>query len=129
MDVEQHSTTTDIILGAVAGGVATVALGGVSTVIYEREDKLARWQEDHARDGLSAYEIAADKATDLTGIRLSKDRWSAVGTGLHYGLGVGSGAAYGAVRRSIPPCRRSAAWRSGPRCGWSPMKGRSRPWA
>ena len=102
MSIDQHSTTADLLLGAVAGGVATVALGGVTSALYDREDRTARRREDRARGGESAYEVAADRVAKGVGVGLSNEQRSRAGTAIHYGIGVGSGSLYGAVRRSIP---------------------------
>jgi len=102
MEWAKQDIATDLVLGAVAGGVATVALGGVTSTLYARENRLARWQEDWARGGKSAYEIAAEKAAGAAGIDLTDDQVAQSGTAIHYGIGAGSGAVYGAVRRHIP---------------------------
>ena len=102
MPIGRDSMPVDILLGAAAGGVATVALGGVTSALYERENRLARWREGRARGGESAYEIAADKLAGLVDVGLSDKQRSTAGTAVHYGIGIGSGALYGALRRSLP---------------------------
>ena len=102
MNRSSGSLAADILAGAVAGSLATVVLGGVTSLLYEREDKSARRREDRARGDKSAYEIAADRAAGALGVRLSNDQSSELGTAIHYGIGAGAGAAYGAVRRYIP---------------------------
>lgn len=92
----------DAAAGAFAGVIATVALSGVTSSLYERENRLARWREDWTRGGKSAYEIAAEKAAELAGVDLSSEQEATAATAIHYGIGVGSGAVYGVVRRHIP---------------------------
>ena len=115
---DRQSTSTDLLLGAIAGGVATVALGGVTSALYGREDPAARRMEDRARGGLSAYEIAANRLAGAAQIRLSDERRSAAGAAIHYGLRIGSGSLYGA-RPAVDPAlgpapragvRRPALW-------------------
>ena len=98
----EQGLAIDAAAGAVAGAIATVALSGVTSSLYAREDRRARRQEDRARGGKSAYEIAAQKAAGLASVALSSEQEGTAGTALHYGIGVGSGAAYGVVRRHIP---------------------------
>jgi len=70
--------------------------------MYAREDHLAHWQEDRARGGKSAYEVAASKAAGLAGLDLSGEQEETAGSAMHYGIGMGSTALYAAVRRHIP---------------------------
>ncbi|HEY9013827.1 MAG TPA: DUF1440 domain-containing protein, partial [Gemmatimonadales bacterium] len=56
-------------------------------------------QEDQARSGRTAYEIAAERVAGLLGHRLSADERRRLGTAIHWALGVGAGIAYGAFGR------------------------------
>jgi len=94
--------TKNIGLGAAAGALATVALSGVTSTMYAREDRLARWREEQARGGKSAYEIAAEKAAGLAGIDLSREQRARAGLAIHYGIGMVSTAFYAAVRHQLP---------------------------
>ncbi len=98
----KRSVEIDAAAGAVAGAVATVALGGVTSMLYKRESPLAKQREERARGGKSAYEIAAEKAAGLVGVSLTREQKAAAGTAIHYGIGIGSGVLYGAMRRHIP---------------------------
>ncbi len=92
----------DLALGAVAGVAATWVMNRATTFLYEREDEQARQREDAARGGKTAYGIAAEKATAALGIRLSDSAQRKLGTGIHWALGAGGGAAYGVLRRRVP---------------------------
>ncbi|MGH7446682.1 MAG: hypothetical protein ACREK1_12185 [Longimicrobiales bacterium] len=50
---------TDIALGAAAGLAATWVMGHVTSYMYEHEDSAAREREDAAREGRTAYGVAA----------------------------------------------------------------------
>ena len=84
-----RSLVTDILLGAAAGAAATFLMDKATTVMYERESDDVRKQEDDARGDKTAYEIAGEKI----GVPASA---------IHWGLGVGAGAFYGAARNLIP---------------------------
>lgn len=99
----------DVAAGAIAGLAATWFMGRVTTFLYDREDEQARKEEDTARDGKTAYAVAAEKAAALVGRELSEPQRSALGSGLHWGLGMGAGAAYGVLRHRMPASR----WGSG----------------
>jgi Protein of unknown function (DUF1440) len=92
----------DLALGAVAGAAATWVMGLATSFLYEREDDEAREREDNARDGRTAYGVAAQKAAGLVGRRLDEETREKAGSALHYGLGAGMGAAYAGLRHHVP---------------------------
>ncbi len=92
----------DLALGAAAGLAATWVMGQATTYLYEREDPLAREREDAARNGKTAYGIAAEKVAGAFGRQLSEERRAKLGAGIHWALGAGAGAAYAALRRRVP---------------------------
>lgn len=95
---EQQSILADLIDGAIAGAVATWVMGKATTYLYEHEDKTAREREDSARQGKTAYGVAAEKAARPAGAELSDDERKRYGSAVHWALGVGAGALYGALR-------------------------------
>ncbi|HEY1227424.1 MAG TPA: DUF1440 domain-containing protein [Ramlibacter sp.] len=88
----------DAIDGAIAGAIATWLMGKATTALYEREDKTARQREDQARSGKTAYGVAAEKAASLAGTDLSDNQRKQYGQAIHWALGIGAGALYGALR-------------------------------
>jgi hypothetical protein len=104
MDRLPHSDglMTDIAKGAVAGAVATWVMGQATSYMYEHEGDEAREREDEARQGTTAYVAAAEKGADLVGRELTEERAARLGSALHWGLGIGAGAVYGALRKRIP---------------------------
>jgi hypothetical protein len=92
----------DVVKGALAGAVATWAMGRVTTFLYEREDQAARRREDAVRDGKTAFGIAAEKGAELVGRSLDDRERERYGAALHWALGIGAGAAYGALRGRVP---------------------------
>jgi hypothetical protein len=93
---------TDIALGAAAGALATWVMGQVTTLLYEHEDEEAREREDEARDGSSAFGVAAGKIAGLFRRELSDAQQQALGSKLHYALGIGTGASYAVLRHHVP---------------------------
>jgi hypothetical protein len=92
----------DLVRGTLAGIVATWAMGRVTTYLYEEENELARRREDEAREGKTAYGIAAEKAAGIAGRDLSDQEREEAGAALHWALGAGAGAVYGALRGRVP---------------------------
>lgn len=97
----ERSAIVDVIDGAIAGAVATWLMGQVTTALYERENKAAREREDAARGGKTAYGVAVERAAAVVGTDLSDDERKKLGNNLHWALGIGAGAVYGALRPRI----------------------------
>ncbi len=92
----------DLLKGALAGAAATWVMGKATTWMYESESQAVRDREEAARDGKSAYVVAAQKAADVGGIELSDEQQQRAGRALHWALGIAAGAAYGVMRRRLP---------------------------
>ncbi len=99
---ENRNLAADLLKGAVAGAAATWLMGQVTTYLYEQEDPQARRQEDEAREGKTAYGVAAEKAAGVTGRELSDQEREQFGSAIHWALGMGAGALYGALRGRVP---------------------------
>jgi hypothetical protein len=92
----------DLVRGALAGIVATWAMGKVTTYLYEREAPEARKREDDAREGKTAYGVAAEKGAAIVGAELTAEEREKAGAAIHWALGAGAGALYGALRGRVP---------------------------
>jgi uncharacterized membrane protein YagU involved in acid resistance len=103
-----HGIGEDLIKGAIAGLVATWVMGKVTDVLYEREDRWARRDEDDARGGKTAYGALAEKAAASVGSTLSDENRERMGSLVHWALGVGSGAVYAVLRRRFNAIGRAA---------------------
>ena len=95
----RSSISHDLIKGAIAGALATWVMGKVTGAMYAREDRWVRWQEDDARGGKTAYDVAAERAAGALGATLGDRRLEQLGSALHWALGIGAGAAYALFRR------------------------------
>jgi hypothetical protein len=89
----------DLLKGAVAGAVATFVMGKVTAYMYEHEDRDARREEEEARGGRSAYEVAAERVASAAGTSLDGRRRAQAASAIHWGLGMGAGATYAVLRR------------------------------
>jgi hypothetical protein len=97
----ERSLVRDVLKGAVAGAAATWVMGRVTTVMYDQEGREAREREDEARDGSTAYATAAEKGAKMAGMNPDKQSLQRAGNLLHWGLGIGAGAVYGAMRGRV----------------------------
>jgi hypothetical protein len=92
----------DLVKGAVAGALATYAMGRTTTWLYERESKTVRQREDGARGGESAYVSAAAMLARSAGVELGDEARQRAGTAIHWATGIIAGMKYAAIRRSWP---------------------------
>ncbi len=102
MRTRDGSVLGDMIAGAIGGAIATWAMGEVTTYLYDHEAKPAREAEDRARGGDTAYGAAAQKVARLAGTTLTNADRQRYGTVIHWGMGVGAAALYGALRDRVP---------------------------
>lgn len=92
----------DLLKGVVAGLAATWVMGKVTSYFYENESEQARDAEDEARGNKTAYGVAAEKTARLVGREIDEEQRKQAGSAIHWVLGAGSGAAYGAMRHRVP---------------------------
>jgi hypothetical protein len=98
----RSDTVGTLLDGVVAGLAATWLMGQVTELLYERENPAAREREDRVREGKSSYGTAAEKIAKLAGTSLSDEQRKRYGSGLHWALGAGAGAAYALLRDRMP---------------------------
>jgi uncharacterized membrane protein YagU involved in acid resistance len=92
----------DILIGLAAGVAATWVMDQATTAMYEREPEEAKERENEARGDRTAYEIAAEESARLAGFDLTAEQRKKGGAALHWALGAGAGAGYGALRNISP---------------------------
>lgn len=92
----------DVAAGALAGLAATWAMGHVTSYLYEHEDERAREAEDEARGGRTAFGVAAERTAAAVNVDLSDEQRQQLGSGIHWALGAGAGAVYGALKGRVP---------------------------
>ncbi|HEY7637822.1 MAG TPA: DUF1440 domain-containing protein [Gemmatimonadales bacterium] len=96
---DRSTVSRDLVKGAIAGAVATWVMGKVTTYFYDREHRSARRAEDETRGNTTAYEAAAEKTARLFGQSLAESQRERLGSAIHWGLGIGTGAVYAVLRR------------------------------
>lgn len=89
----------DLAKGALAGAVATWAMGGVTTWLYKRQDPAARDREYEATGGETSLKRAAVQVARFTGIDLDEDRKRRLAKVIHWAFGIGAGTTYALLRR------------------------------
>lgn len=99
--MERRSVLTDLIDGAVAGALATWAMGKVTTVLYEKERPAVREREDAARQGKTSFGVAAEKLAAAAGATLSDAQRASYGAAIHWAVGITGGALYGVLRPRV----------------------------
>ncbi len=93
----------DMVKGAVAGAVGVWALDKVTWYMWDREDPAALQQEREARPGgMDPAHVMANRAAEAMGTELTPKQPHPAGIGVHYGLGIVPGAAYGVLRHRVP---------------------------
>ena len=103
--MRRHGLAADALFGAIAGAVATLAMGQVTSLMYATEGRAARRREDRARGGKSAPTIGAERLAGAFGADLSGRQAEVAGEALHFAMGIGAGALYGVLRRRYPAVR------------------------
>lgn len=84
--------------GALAGIAATWVMGQITSYMYKQESEEARRAENEARGGKMAFGVAAEKAAEVAGTNLTEEERKSLGKKIHWALGMGAGAVYGASR-------------------------------
>jgi hypothetical protein len=98
----KRSVLADAVKGGLAGLSAGWLMNALTTVIYDRQDPVARSREEDARGGKVASEVAAQKTARLFGRKLNDQSARKWGPVVHDGLAVGAGALYGVFRGRVP---------------------------
>lgn len=93
--------TRDLVKGAVAGAVATWVMGEATTYLYKKESTEAHLREKEANDGETSLHVAAKKLAGLFGVELTRKQRGQLGRAIHWTIGIGSGAVYGALRPRV----------------------------
>ncbi|GGC66248.1 hypothetical protein GCM10011504_50260 [Siccirubricoccus deserti] len=94
----------DMLLGAVAGAVGVWVMDRVDWFMFRHEDPEARWRTQAVRPGeMDPAHVMANKAAEAAiGAELSPPQPHPAGVAVHYAIGIGPGALYGALRERAP---------------------------
>lgn len=89
----------DMLKGAVAGAVGVWVMDRVDCFMFKHEDPAARQRTQAVRPGgMDPAHIMANKAAEAVGAKLSPPQPHPAGVAVHYAIGIGPGALYGALR-------------------------------
>lgn len=100
---EQENMAANALKGAVAGAIGVWVMDRIDWFMYNREDSDTRRQTIAARPrGLDPAHVAVNRIAEKMGTRLSPEQPHPAGVAMHYSLGVGPGALYGALRNRFP---------------------------
>jgi hypothetical protein len=100
---ESDSALTSALQGAVAGAIGVWFLDQVDWYMYNHEDPQARRRTQQVRPGgLDPAHVLANKVAGALGTKLSPPQPHPAGIAIHYSLGIGPGALYGALQDRAP---------------------------
>jgi hypothetical protein len=100
---ERESVLADSLKGAVAGGIAVWVMEQVDWYMYNHEAAEARRRTQRVRPGgLDPAHVMANRVAHAVGTELSPPQPHPAGIAIHYALGVGPGALYGALQDRVP---------------------------
>src|SRR5205814_6759270 len=92
-----------LVAGAVSGGIATWLMDMVTTGIQQGQSRSDAQREKAAQaNGKSSVENLLETAEAGLGVRLDDSLRPIALQGIHYGLGIGPAALYGALRGRLP---------------------------
>lgn len=94
-----RTLAADIVIGVVAGLVATKVTDWAQAALYSVTPADVREKEDRVRPGPPA-EIAAEDMANRLGVRLDEKARGRAGNVVHYALGALWGPVYGRLRRN-----------------------------
>lgn len=98
--IERNGVVGGLVKGAIAGAIGVWALDQVTGWMWEHESARTRQLETNARPGgLDPAHVMANRAAEAMGATISPQQPHPAGIAVHYGLGIGPGAAYGVLRK------------------------------
>jgi hypothetical protein len=92
----------DLGRGIAAGAAGTVVLDRVSRFLYERESPGNRQRYEAVTGGRYPTLRMAEKVERLLGLSLTESQRNRLSQSIHWGTGLGAGAAYALLRRRVP---------------------------
>lgn len=90
--------TRSMLAGATAGAAAWMAMDATLRFIYNRHRPGVRRSERHARDGVPALEVLAERVSTGIGLSLTSRQRQASGTALQWAMGISGGITYAGLR-------------------------------
>jgi hypothetical protein len=98
-----NDTFSKALMGAAAGTIATWVMDRVDWFMFDHEDPAARRLTETVRPGgMDPAHVTVNKMAEAMGTELSPKQPHPAGIAMHYGLGIGPAALYGALREQYP---------------------------
>lgn len=105
MPGEDRNIWLDAAIGAAGGAAGMLILNKLSRLLYAKESRNLREHERRVRPELPFEVLARKVSRDALGLNLSRSQLKQLANGLHWGWGVGLGAAYGVAAPRFKPLR------------------------
>ena len=97
---------SDLLKGALAGVVGTLALDAVAQFLWDHEEPRALEQERQARpEGLDPAHFVASRLARAVGTELTPEQPHPAGIATHFAIGVVPAALYAVARKRVPQLR------------------------
>ncbi len=100
-ETDVSNVIAGVVMGAAAGAIAVWVMDRVDWFAYNHESDEARQQTIAARpDGMDPAHVLAEKMGAMAGKENRQPH--PAGLAVHYSLGIGPGAIYGALHETVP---------------------------
>lgn len=104
---DQQASGNDVLKnslkGAIAGAIGVWVMDRLDWFMFRHEDPQARRRTEQVRPyGLDPAHVAVKKAAHALGRELTPAQLGPAGLAVHYAIGIGPAAAYGALRERLP---------------------------
>jgi hypothetical protein len=102
-ELNSNKILNNALKGAIAGAIGVWAMDRLDWFLYRREDPQATRRIKEVRPGgMDPAHVATNRAANLLDTQLHPTQPHPAGVGIHYALGVGPAAVYGAMRERLP---------------------------
>lgn len=99
----RDNVLADAVKGAAAGAIGVWVMDRVDWYMYDHEDAEARRRTQQVRPGgLDPAHVVANKVASAFGTELSPRQPHPAGVAVHYAIGIGPAALYGALQDRVP---------------------------
>jgi hypothetical protein len=100
---DRDGVLNNALKGAVAGAIGVWVMDRLDWFMFDHEDPAARRRTEQVRpDGLDPAHVFVNKAAEAADTELSPAQPHPAGVAMHYALGIGPAALYGAFRERLP---------------------------
>lgn len=102
MQQNAQTLATDLVKGVIAGAIGTWSMEKVTGFLWRREDPAAQERYEEVTEGRYPPARMAEKVERVLDLGLGEEKRMMLAQGLHWGYGIGAGAAYALLRRRVP---------------------------